>query len=163
MTAESPPSQPQAGEPVMPIQVRPATAADLEAIGHFDEFGGSREQEVAAGTCLVATTGVEPVIAGYASYHPRGLLGQPLLAYLCVRADFRRQGVATALVLAVQAAAQGRKLISSTEDWCVGTQRIFERLGWSRIGQIAGVNKDGSTEWFYAVSLVPGSTQGEST
>ncbi len=135
----------------MPFQVRLATQSDLGAVERFDEFGGSRQQEITSGTCLIAEN--EGMVIGYASYEPRGLLGQPLLAYLCVRPDFRRQGAATALVMAVQSAAKGRKLISSTEDWCVGTQRIFERLGWSRIGQISEVNKDGSTEWFYAISL----------
>lgn len=135
----------------MSFQVRLATSADLEAIERFDEFGGSRQHEIAAGTCFVASNA--EIVVGYASYEPRGLLGQPLLAYLCVQAEARRQGVATALVKAVQSAAKGRKLISSTEDWCVGTQRIFERLGWSKIGEISQVNKDGSTEWFYAISL----------
>ena len=137
----------------MSFLVRLAVPSDLEAIERFDEFGGSRSQEVVYGTCLVADNG-EAVI-GYTSYEPRGLLGQPLLGYLCVHPEFRRQGTAMALVKAVQSIAKGRKLISSTEDWCVGTQRIFENLGWSRIGQISEVNKDGSTEWFYAISLAP--------
>jgi predicted GNAT family acetyltransferase len=72
---------------------------------------------------------------------------------LCVSKEHRRQGVATSLVRHVQSVAKGRKLISSTEDWCVGTQRIFERLGWTPIGTIAHVNKDGSTELFYAVAI----------
>jgi GNAT superfamily N-acetyltransferase len=135
----------------MSFQVRPASLADLEAVERFDEFGGNRQQEIAAGTCLVASNA--EVIIGYSSYEPRGLLGQPLLSFLCVHPEFRRQGVATALVKAVQSVAKGRKLISSTEDWCVGTQRIFERLGWNRIGQISEVNNDGSTEWFYAIDL----------
>ncbi len=135
----------------MPFQVRLADPVDLEAIERFDEFDGDRRQEIASGNCFVAVTG--EVVVGYASYEPRGLLGQPFLTYLCVRTEHRRQGAAIALVKAVQSAAKGRKLISSTEDWCVGTQHLFERLGWSRIGQISEVNKDGSTEWFYAVDL----------
>jgi GNAT superfamily N-acetyltransferase len=135
----------------MCFHIRLASLSDLETIERFDEFDGSRQQAIAAGTCLLATD-VE-VILGYASYQPRGLLGQALLDYLCVRPEFRRQGVGTALVKAVQSVASGRKLISSTEDWCLGTQRIFERLGWRRIGQISEVNKDGSTEWFYAIDL----------
>lgn len=135
----------------MTHHIRLATSSDLQAIEGFDEFGGSRQQEVAEGNCLVATNG--EVVIGYASYAPRGLLGQPFLGYLCVHTAFRRQGVATALVRRVQSVAQGRQLISSTEDWCVGTQRIFEQLGWRRIGAIAEVNQDGSTEWFYAIQL----------
>ncbi len=49
--------------------------------------------------------------------------------------------------------ANGRVLISSTEAWCGGMRRIFERLAWRKVGQIAEVNKDGSTEWFHAISL----------
>lgn len=134
-----------------PVTIRPAVPADLPAILGFDEFGGDREREIDDGHCLVACIGDE--VIGYASHAPRGLLGQPLLGYLCVHKTFRRRGAATALVQAVQHRAQGRKLISSTEDWCVGTQRIFEQLGWQKVGEIASINKDGSAEWFYAIDL----------
>jgi len=133
------------------VLLREARAADLPAITLFDEFGGSRADEVAAGLCQVVE--IDGMLAAYASYAPRGLLGQPLLTYLCVAPAWRRRGVATALVRHIQQLAQGRKLISSTEDWCTGTQHIFERLGWSRAGTLAGVNKDGSIEIFYTVDL----------
>lgn len=136
---------------MMTIETRPAHPSDGEAIARFDEFNGDRLPEIEAGTCFVALAGER--VVGYASYEPRGLLGQPLLTFLCVSVDFRRQGIATRLVRFVQSRAAGRKLLSSTEDWCVGTQRIFECLGWERVGQISGVNKDGSAEWFYAVDL----------
>ncbi|MBZ8140044.1 hypothetical protein CLD22_09060 [Rubrivivax gelatinosus] len=135
----------------MTIETRPAWPSDAEAIARFDEFNGDRLREIEAGTCFVALS--DGRVVAYASYEPRGLLGQPLLTYLCVCADSRRQGIATQLVKLVQSRAAGRKLLSSTEDWCVGTQRIFERLGWERVGEISGVNKDGSSEWFYAVDL----------
>jgi GNAT superfamily N-acetyltransferase len=135
----------------MAIELRLAQAADVAEISEFDEFNGDRLREVEAGTCFVAV-GTGKVL-GYASYEPRGLLGQPLLTYLCVQDAHRRQGIATSLVRLVQSRASGRKLLSSTEDWCLGTQRIFERLGWQKVGEIAGVNKDGSSEWFYAVDL----------
>ena len=89
----------------------------------------------------------------YGSHEPRGLLGQPLLTYLCVRKDRRKQGIARALVQTVQREVEGRALISSTEDWCVDTQRIFERLGWKQVGEISGINKDGSTELFFSTAL----------
>jgi len=47
----------------------------------------------------------------------------------------------------------GRKLLSSTEQWCVQMQHIFGKLGWTRVGEIRGVNRDGSTEWFYAYDI----------
>jgi GNAT superfamily N-acetyltransferase len=133
------------------MQIRLAIAADASAIEPFDEFGGQRQHEIAAQTCFVAEHDSE--VIGYASYAPAGLLGQPLLTYLCVRPAFRRQGVASRLVQQVQSVARGRRLLSSTEDWCTGTQHIFERLGWRRIGQLADVNKDGSTELFYAIDI----------
>ena len=52
-----------------------------------------------------------------------------------------------------QSVAKDLTLISFTEEWCVGMQRILERLRWRKLGQIAEVNKDGSTEWFHAISL----------
>ena len=135
------------------MRIRSAVAADLPKIKSFDEMGGDRATEIDSGVCLVADVAGE--VIGYASYSAAGLLGQPLLTFLCVAASHRRQGVASKLVTAVQAQARGRKLISSTEDWCVGTQRIFERLGWRRIGELSSINKDGSTEIFYAIELLP--------
>jgi GNAT superfamily N-acetyltransferase len=135
----------------MPVKVRQAKPSDVAAIKMFDEFGGSRHREATAGTCFVAET--EGTVVGYASYEPRGLLGQPLLTYLCVRKEYRKQGIGSALVQAVQSNAQGRVLISSTEDWCVETQRIFERQGWKRIGALSGINKDGSAELFFSIAL----------
>jgi N-acetylglutamate synthase-like GNAT family acetyltransferase len=134
------------------IQIRVARASDFSAIKEFDEFLGSREREIEAGTCFVAIAEGDKVIA-YASYEPQGLLSQPLLTFLCVHKEARRRGVATSLVKFIQAQARGRILVSSTEDWCIGTQNIFDRLGWKRLGEIAGVNKDGSSEWFYGINL----------
>ena len=135
----------------MYMHIRVARSEDLGSIKEFDEFLGSRADEISLGNCFVAF--VESKLVAYASYSPQGLLGQPLLTFLCVRRDFRRQGMAIRLIQHVQPQAQGRILISSTEDWCVGTQGIFDRLGWKRLGEIAGVNKDGSSEWFYGISL----------
>lgn len=89
----------------------------------------------------------------YASFQPVGLLGQPLLTYLCVAPTARRQGLGKKLIAAIQQTARGRMLLSSTEDWCVASQKIFTGLGWRKIGELASVNKDGSTEYFYAVDL----------
>ena len=134
-----------------PFKIRLGQLADLPSLTDLDEFGGSRQGEIAAQCLYVATRGL--AVLGYVSYEPRGLLGQPFLTYLCVAAPQRRQGIATSLVQHVQRVAKGRKLISSTEDWCVGTQRLFDRLGWTRVGEIGQVNKDGSTEIFYAVAI----------
>jgi GNAT superfamily N-acetyltransferase len=138
-------------DPSTAIELRPAQPSDVAEIAEFDEFNGDRLREVEAGTCFVAVSTGK--VVGYASYEQRGLLGQPLLTCLCVREAFRRQGIAMSLVSLVQSHASGRKLLSSTEDWCTATQRIFEHLGWQKVGEIAGVNKDGSSEWFYAVDL----------
>ena len=138
-------------EPPMSTPLRPAQPSDVHEIAQFDEFNGDRLREVEAGTCFVAVRAGQ--VIAYVSYDPRGLLGQPLLTCLCVREEFRRQGIATSLVRRVQSQASGRKLLSSTEDWCTGTQRILESLGWKKVGEIAGVNKDGSSEWFYSVEL----------
>lgn len=132
-------------------EIRLAAGADLAAVRAFDEFKGSRETEIRNGTCWLAWR--DGVVVGYASYEPSGLLGQPLLTFLCVRKDCRRQGIALRLVEAVVAAARGRVLVSSTEDWCTASQGIFAKLGWRPIGRIEGVNKDGSAELFYSTPL----------
>ena len=135
----------------MSIKIQIARVPDLTSIIEFDEFAGDRVCEIEAGTCFVAFR--EEQIVAYVSYEPRGLLGQPLLTFLCVRKEFRRQGIALAMVKFVQDSVNTAMLLSSTEDWCIGTQSIFERLGWKKLGEITGVNRDGSSEWFYGVDL----------
>ena len=92
-------------------------------------------------------------VAGYASVMPAGLLGQPFLAYLCVRPDLRRRGVARTLVRAVQTGTTGRMLLTSTEDWCAEAHSLFTSVGGQRVGELAQVNRDGSTEVFYQLPL----------
>ena len=132
-------------------EIRLGRVHDRDAVEAFDEFGGSRLREIEASCLYVAQLG--EMVVGYASYEPRGLLGQPLLTFLCVQKEHRRQGIATSLVQHIQSIAKGRKLASSTEAWCVGTQQIFEKLGWQRIGALSSINKDGSDEVFYATSI----------
>ena len=133
------------------MTIRRATEDDLAAIESFDEMGGDRSAEIAMGVCWVATCDVS--VVAYASYAPVGLLGQPLLTYLCVHRAFRRRGLALALVQHIQSTVRGRMLIASTEDWCLDSQGLFEKLGWQKIGELSGINKDGSTEYFYAIEL----------
>ncbi|ERE07247.1 GNAT family N-acetyltransferase [Pseudogulbenkiania ferrooxidans] len=131
--------------------IRQANENDLPPIARFDEMGGSRQQEIVNGCCLVAERHGQ--VVAYASLQPSGLLGQPLLSYLCTAPAARRQGIGRQLVEAMQRIARGRMLLSSTEDWCVASQKIFTALGWRKVGELAGVNKDGSTEYFYAIDL----------
>jgi GNAT superfamily N-acetyltransferase len=86
-----------------------ARPVDVATLATFDEFNGDRLREVEAGTCFVAVH--QDQVVAYASYEPRGLLGQPLLTYLCVSKPYRRQGIGTALVKLVQSRATGRKLL----------------------------------------------------
>ena len=74
--------------PSMPIRLRPAQPSDIARIAEFDEFNGDRLREVEAGTCFVAVSAGK--VIAFASYEPRGLLGQPLLTNLCVHDEFRR-------------------------------------------------------------------------
>ncbi|MEO9383235.1 GNAT family N-acetyltransferase [Chromobacterium phragmitis] len=132
-------------------KIRLANENDLVSIARFDEMGGCRQQEIADACCMVAERKGEPV--AYVSFQPVGLLGQPLLTYLCVAPAARRRGLGRKLIEAIQQTARGRMLLSSTEDWCVASQKIFTSLGWRKIGELTGVNKDGSTEYFYAIDL----------
>ncbi len=89
----------------------------------FDEFAGDRQREIELGHCYVAHVDAE--VIGYVSVEPRGLLGQAFLTYLCVPKKHRGKGVATGLIRVVQGRAVGRKLLSSTEQWCVQMQHIL--------------------------------------
>ncbi len=75
------------------------------------------------------------------------------MTYLCVPEKHWGEGVATGLIRFVQERAVGRKLLSSSQQWCVQMQLFFGQLGWTQVGEIRGVNRDGSTDWFYAYDI----------
>ena len=81
------------------------------------------------------------------------------LELLFVRPANRRQGVATALVQAVEAGAATPKLFTSTNQSNVPMQRLCERLGFEQVGVVEGLD-EGDPELFYLKRLGGRATTG---
>jgi GNAT superfamily N-acetyltransferase len=129
------------------MKTRIGQPEDLEAIQAFDCFGGDRAADLAAGRCLVAE--LDRGIAGYVVFSPKGLIGQHFINFLVVDEPYRRQGVAVALLRAVEKQLLPCRLFISTGKTNTRMQALLTKDGWTSAGQIAGMMPGEFTELFY--------------
>jgi GNAT superfamily N-acetyltransferase len=136
--------------PDRPI-IRVAGAADALRIGELDRewtpiLGrGPRFQRAASkGRLLVAELDGE--LVGYAAQGR--FFGYDFLELLAVRPDKRRQGIATALVRAVEARSHSGKLFTSTNRSNRPMKRLCLRLGFDRSGVVENLD-NGDPELVY--------------
>lgn len=88
---------------------------DLKQIEAFDEFGGDREQEVLEQRLEVCL--IENRVVGYISVISYSCLcGHPIISFLCIQPEYRRQGIASQLLTKVESHYSGQKLFISTES-----------------------------------------------
>jgi GNAT superfamily N-acetyltransferase len=131
--------------------IRPATAADFAAIDAFDPFAGDRAREIAEGRMLVAEEADQPV--AYVSWLPAGFVGRDYVTFLCVRPDRRRQGLALALLHAVERQIGSGRLFVSTEEDNAAMLALLPREGWTVAGAVAGANEGDRAEVFFYKDL----------
>lgn len=135
-----------------PSRTRGATANDLVTVVALDQRHADRspflERRLAEGRLLIAEVAGE--IVGYAAMSV--FFEHDFLELLFVRPARRRQGVATALVHAVEARTRTPKLFTSTNQSNVPMQRLCERLGFDHVGVVEGLD-EGDPELFYLKRL----------
>jgi ribosomal protein S18 acetylase RimI-like enzyme len=105
-------------------------------------FWSSRIAAVAAGDCCLLLAFVAGRLAGTISLMTGTPPNQPHRAdvsKMIVGSAFRRQGIGTALLAAVEteALARGRTTLVLDTISGSGAARLYERAGWQRIGEIA--------------------------
>lgn len=133
------------------VTIRAASPADFEAIDRFDPFAGDRRAEIADGRLVVAEIAGE--VIGYVSWQPSALVGRDYIAFVTVRDDQRRQGIARTLVRHAYERLSGRVFISTEED-NVAMLALLPAESWTFAGEIAGVNENGRSEvYFYKGDL----------
>lgn len=129
------------------MDVRTATPDDAQAIAAFDCFGGDRPGALKDGRCLVAE--IDRQIAGYLAFKRQHLIGKDFVEFLVVHDDYRRRGIAVALLRAVEKEIGSGRLYISTGGDNTRMQALLAKDGWTAAGQIEGVNPGGDPELFF--------------
>jgi GNAT superfamily N-acetyltransferase len=131
--------------------IRDADQADLGKVRDLDglvQTARDRSKRLAEaeaeGRLVVAERGNQ--LVGYA-IHGR-LFDFDFLEMLVVHPSFRRQGIETALVEAIEARSRTGKLFTSTNRSNVAMQRLCEELGFEPSGVVDNLD-EGDPELFY--------------
>jgi predicted GNAT family acetyltransferase len=134
------------------IVVERATEDDLSGLYEIDHAvvgrGGRQAlltQAVAARQAIVARLGATPV--GFAVVHNH-FFGNKFIELVVVHPDYRRQGIASALIRYVEKTSPGEKLFTSTNQSNSAMQALCEKLGFVRSGQIDNLD-EGDPEIIY--------------
>ncbi len=127
----------------MAVNVERASLEDLQGIWEIHEMSGGatedRQNLVAAvedRECLVAKKGW--AIHGFAVR--RGdFLGYPLLTYLVVHPDQRKQGIARALIVYAERTVEQDRVFAVTRADDADARLVYRALGYGRCGEISGL------------------------
>src|SRR5208282_1820668 len=127
------------------VFIEPATTQDFEHICVLDETahsGPSRGtiigRALAESRCAIAR--VDGQVRGYVIAR-HDFFGHAFVELLMVHPDFRRRGLATTLMRAVELDAPTEKLFTSTNQSNLPAQQLFERLGFIRSGVIENLDE----------------------
>lgn len=127
------------------IFVEKATEKELQTIQAIDRLvlGDSSRKDflanaVRAGQCLVGRIG--DTIAGFGTLD-QTFYRQSFISLLIVHPDYRRHGVATALIRHIESVCPTAKLFTSTNESNVIAQRVYESLGFARSGHIENLDE----------------------
>jgi ribosomal protein S18 acetylase RimI-like enzyme len=131
--------------------IRLGTREDLMQIEAFDEFGGDREREITNQCLKVCLT--DNKVVGYISViEDSCLCGHPIISFLCIHPQYRRQGIASKLLTDIETQYSDRKLFISTESNNPIMLDLIKKRNYVLAGSLAAINDDGSDEvYFYKV------------
>jgi ribosomal protein S18 acetylase RimI-like enzyme len=141
-----------------------ASKPDFEHICELDETllgSGRRRRQIAEafGRGEVAVARVDGVVRGYviadASFFEQGFV-----KLVVVHPEFRRRGLATALMRAAELDCETEKLFTSTNQSNVAMQRLCERIGFVKSGYVENLDED-DPEIFYMKRLAPAAKERE--
>ena len=125
--------------------IRPAGPVEAKRIGELDRewtpiLGRAARFERAASKGRLLVAELDGELVGYAAQGR--FFGYDFLELLAVRPDKRRQGIATALIRAVEARSTSGKLFTSTNESNTPMRRLCERLGFQPSGVVENLDQD---------------------
>jgi GNAT superfamily N-acetyltransferase len=135
-----------------------ASSQDFEHICALDETvrGRAPRRRLIGEACAsgrIAVARVDDVIRGFVIFD-ESFFDQFFVRLLLVHPDFRRHGLATALMRAAELDCQSGKLFTSTNQSNLPMQRLCDRLGFIKSGYIENLD-DGDPELIYVKLLAP--------
>lgn len=128
-------------------QIRRATYDEAKDLKAWDEFVGDRRIDNWRGELFVAVDGGE--VVAYISYSSNLFYNRPFIGLLCVKASYRRRGIARQLIQQILATYDGLDVWVSTEEWNEPAVKLFDSLGFRKMGAIKGLNRDESVEAYF--------------
>lgn len=138
--------------------IEQASSGDFEHIYELDETvrPGPSRRKFLAELCAhagVAVARVDDVVRGYV-FFDESFFGHFYVRLLLVHPDFRRRGLATALMRAAELDCQTEKIFTSTNQSNLPMQRLCDRLGFVKSGYIENLD-EGDPELIYIKRLAP--------
>ncbi|MCD4500233.1 GNAT family N-acetyltransferase [Chromobacterium vaccinii] len=135
-----------------PFTIRAAQAADLPALIDLDPIARREPRRrqalgdaIAAQSCWLAeAAGGSVEVLGYGILD-RSFFQQRFIPLLMVAEAARGRGVASALMLALEAQCAGGKLFTSTNESNAPMRRLLRKLGYGESGRIENLD-DGDPE-----------------
>lgn len=129
------------------VEVRPATAEDLDAILDCDDQGeegrtGRRDflrVSTGDGHCLVATRGHQ--VIGYVLTRPRAFFGRDFVDSLVVHPSCRRVGAGGALLRTAVETAGTPQVFTSTNQSNAAMHSLLASEGWILSGVLDGLDE----------------------
>ena len=132
--------------------VRLAEPYDLSRLMQFDSFPGYRIAEIVEKRMLVAE--IDSNVVGYVAWQHGGCVGRDYVNKLVVDDDYRRRGIARALINALNTSLSGRVFISTGAD-NGAAMSLLKGTGWVAAGQIVGLRPLNEPETFFHRDLWP--------
>jgi ribosomal protein S18 acetylase RimI-like enzyme len=138
------------------MKIQKATRQDLAAILNIMSIGSTADltklikQSVKAGTCWIASIDDKP--AGFIILDNTSFLSQYFIELLVVHPEYRRQGVASALLRKTEQICPTNKLFTSTNESNTAAQKTYEANGFIRSGYIVNLD-EGDPEIIYLKRL----------
>ena len=135
-----------------------ASSGDFEHICALDETAHGKPArrrliETACESGHISVARVEDVVRGFV-IADESFFSQSYVRLLMVHPEFRRRGLATALMRAAELGCQTGKLFTSTNQSNIPMQRLCDRLGFVKSGYIENLD-EGDPELIYVKMLVP--------